>query len=455
MPVWHLTCMWSFLFASTVAATSILREAATATSLDQVSLKLDRAPQGFYVATLEVAGRRKRLLVDSGSGDLWVRTKVSSPAAGKARRQTFLDKYSSGSVSGTVLSGTVHFKQDVEATCQFGAPLKEDGVLQNLVHVDGIWGLAPKGSVESLVLCLERQDRIQSRSVSISLDRGGGTLVLGASAAGFTKLPVVGSGTWSVPLLGISVQGHGDAAQSSETQVLSSANTALLDTGSSSIHGPAASIERLAGALAAERRNDGTLQVHCEPHRLLPDVTIRLRTQDSGEVSVLVSARDLLGRADSRGWCPLKLAHSKSGLWILGDVFFQRMNAVVFDYANLAVGISVKPDSLGCSQPQPDKVIVQPHDRRHYTPVSQHATTLSHDPVTRTKTILAKHTSSKTQGSGQNQTQRYKDEEEIKTDEEIKITDKQEEEIKTDEEEMEEMKREEAEMMKNNAAAKK
>merc|ERR1719420_205079 len=98
-------------------------------------------------------------------------------AAGNGHRRTFLDKYSSGSVSGAVFSGMVHFKQDVEAICQFGASSK-DGVLGNLPSIDGIWGLAPKGSIESLALCLEHHDHIQSRSLSISLGDRSGTLVL-------------------------------------------------------------------------------------------------------------------------------------------------------------------------------------------------------------------------------------------------------------------------------------
>eukprot|EP00746_Dinoflagellata_sp_MGD_P068451 gnl/MRDRNA2_/MRDRNA2_28170_c0_seq1.p1 gnl/MRDRNA2_/MRDRNA2_28170_c0~~gnl/MRDRNA2_/MRDRNA2_28170_c0_seq1.p1 ORF type:complete len:455 (+),score=77.76 gnl/MRDRNA2_/MRDRNA2_28170_c0_seq1:219-1583(+) len=422
--------MWSFPFAI-VAVTLFSKRAVTATLFDEVRLPLDRAPQGFYVATLEVTGQRKRLLVDTGSGDFWVRSRASL-AAEKGHRHTFLDKYSGGSVSGNVFSGMVRFKQDTEATCQFGAS-SEDGLLQNFPSIDGIWGLGPKGSVEGLNVCLERHDRIQSRSFSISLNNRGGTIVLGASSVGFTKLPVVGSGTWSVPLLGISVRSPSDASQPVESQLLINADTALLDTGSSGIHGPTASIERLASALAAERHDDGTLQVRCEAHRPLPDATIQFRTQDGGEISVLLSVRDLLGTINSGGWCPLKLTHSKSGSWILGDAFFQRMNAVVFDYESLVVGISVKPDSLGVNHPQLNKLVVH-HDHHHHATVSQHDTTVLHNPMSNTKTISANHTSSK-----------MHDEEQTSMDD--KILARQDEDIKSDEEELEELRRGDAEMM--------
>lgn len=417
--------------SSIVAATSILTAAAGATSFDELRLTLDRAPQGFYVAKLEVTGQRKRLLVDTGSGDFWIRSR-GSMAAGKGHQHTFLDKYGSGSVSGSVFSGRVHFKQDVEAICQFGAG--QGGLLQNFPAIDGIWGLAPKGSIEGLARCLERQDRIQGRSISISLDDRGGTLVLGASATGLTKLPVVGSGTWSVALLRISVQHRSDSSQSLESQVLSGADTALLDTGSSSIHGPAASIERLAQAFAAERQDDGKLQVRCEPHSSLPDVTIQLPTQDGGEISVLLPARHFLQKADSRGWCSLKLAHSKSGQWILGDVFFQAMNEVVFDYENVIVGISVKSDALGVNQPEPGKLVPQHHNHYHHSTVSQHATAESQDAIANVEPSSTRQVSSNTQDAEQNAIDNS-------------ILTRQEEAIKMGEEEMEDLKMEDAEMM--------
>lgn len=319
------------------------KESMDARTSNVVSLSLKRAPKGFYTVSIDVNRESKRVLVDSGSGDFWVRTRMSALTAGQGR--PFEDMYSSGTVSGRVLSGTVSFQTGVEEICDLGVLLHQDGVESSLPFVDGIWGLAPEGNIEGLVQCLQRRGRISFRRIGISLNDEGGVLQLGYQGVGEAVFPLVGSGTWSVRISELSVEQRKNGMPSSKTQVLARADSAILDTGSRGIHGPPAEIDRLILALGAQRFNDGTLRVHCKAQEL-PAVNLRLQSKDGNNVLVQIPAKQFLRELDSSGWCSLDLAHSKSGLWILGDVFFRQMEVVVFDYEKNEVSCTQRTDAI-------------------------------------------------------------------------------------------------------------
>lgn len=319
-------------------------------SESEVHVPLTRASQGFYTATISVTGQPSRVLIDTGSGDLWVpehSSPISATASKSAPGRIFKDKYGSGSVSGTVQSGMVEFAGGVGATCEFGLASQEDGMLEGLTTTDGIWGLAPAGHIEGLVQCLSRQKRIRTQAVSIVLSETGGSLILGASTDGLQMLPMVGNGkSWNVGLVGVSVRRHGATSSGKtkdhDSQILASMDVALLDTGSSGIRAPSEDIERLAWALGAERRDDGIFRAPCRSQGGSQDVILKIRSSDGGEASIALSSLHLLTNADEQGWCDVSINPSTSGLWILGGVFFRRMKSVVLDYENRQVGFIPK-----------------------------------------------------------------------------------------------------------------
>merc|ERR1719191_2128979 len=87
---------------------------------------LTRSPEGFYVAQLGVLGLPSRLLVDTGSRDLWVPEK-SSPIQAQAAHlsgmttgRRFQVTYGSASASGTMNSGALTVQGADPVACEFG-----------------------------------------------------------------------------------------------------------------------------------------------------------------------------------------------------------------------------------------------------------------------------------------------------------------------------------------------
>lgn len=345
LQVWFLATPYLYLIVA-AAGSSRLRSTVAAES-EGIKIPLERSAEGFYTATLQVASQSARLLVDSGSGDIWIpvidqsRSSFAALAAHLAPGRPFHVKYGSSTASGTVQRGSVSFPDGLEAMCEYGLATHEDGQLQGLSSVDGIWGLSIGGSVENLVHCLWRQHRIPGKVLTLTLRPDGGSMELGAAPSGLHNFPIVGNGSaWSVPLHGVSV--HWNEKRSEKRAVIQDTEVALLDTGNRGIRAPASAMSKLAYDLTAEE-HDGGYRVPCKKGLPIPDLIFDLGSED-GTFSVVLSSSHLLGDSDENGWCPLKIHPSGSDQWILGDVFFQRMSAVVLDYQRKTVGLQTLPD---------------------------------------------------------------------------------------------------------------
>lgn len=309
------------------------------------AISLRRTQEGFYVASVGVFGLHPNVLVDTGSGDFWINSKVPVSLAGQPRGRSFHVAYGSGSASGSVQTTEVTLGAGLEANCEVGIAAREDGLLEN-ADLDGVWGLAPGGGVHGLVECMRNKNLLQSDSVMLSLRPDGGSLTLGANPSGLVHLSTVGDGQWMVPLLEVSIT-HARSSVTSGNLVESS-SAALLDSGSSGIHAPAAAVHEIAIELSAlEKGNDqpltheymnkgNDLLVRCESKDA---VKLRLNAE-FGEVDIDIPVSLLVGNHVSDGLCQLKLAESSSGQWVLGDSFFQRVKSVVFNYETRTVGIS-------------------------------------------------------------------------------------------------------------------
>jgi hypothetical protein len=297
------------------------------------AINLVRTHAGFYVASLGVFGLHPTVLVDTGSGDFWISSKVAEAITNQPKGRSFHVAYGSGSASGTVQTADVSITDGLQANCEVGVATREDGPLETM-DVDGVWGLAPGGGVQGLVQCLRNKNLLNSETVALSLrPDGGGSMTLGAEPSGLVHLSTVGDGQWMVPLLEVSVT-HARTSVTSGSLLQSSCG-AVMDSGSSGIHAPGAAVHEIAIELSAIEKGSAFL-VRCESRDALK---LRFRAE-FGEVSVDIPAKLLVGNHVSDGLCELKLAESTSGQWVLGDSFFQRVKSVVFNYETRTVGIA-------------------------------------------------------------------------------------------------------------------
>lgn len=350
-----------------------------------VDLKLQRAPAGFYTVTLDVTGRRMSVLLDTGSRDFWVSSGSvlhGEPAAHGTRStygkyggvghvlmpgSPFHVEYDTDSVAGAVQSGTLTLFEKsgdpVSMTCEYGHAQKNAGTLLNR-SVDGVWGLAPGGSMESLVHCLYRQKAIQHRVVTLCLSDSSGLMRFGGSPNWWTvKLATVGvDSSWAVKLEGIALRSNG--SNSLQTVVDTPAQV-VLDTGSQGLRGPSGSIRAIAEAIGAHQSGpedhfqllcsrlssvpDLVLQLPMQANRLLRATTNRSMTRVKSTSShsrgialgVVLPVRSLVVNATGKH-CNLQLRSGGSRApWIFGEVFFRQMHAVAFDF--VTQGIVIDP----------------------------------------------------------------------------------------------------------------
>jgi len=392
-----------------------LQIAEVAVGSASVEIRLQREPEGFYTAALDVADHPMRVLLDTGSRDFWV-SQASNPHSkvpGLATWSTFGGiqhvlmpgspfhvEYGSDSVAGTVQSGLVKLPaksgDPVSMTCEYGLALQRTGSLLNR-SVDGVWGLAPGGSMESLVHCLYRQKLIQHRIVSLHLAEHSGLMRFGGSPNWWTaRLAVVGvDQSWAVELNGISL--HSSNSSSRTLQSVTDKRTQVfLDSGSQGLRGPAAGIKALAQAIGADQSGPGghprvlcsrlssvpdlVLQLPMLAHRQLhkTDILTRLHLTSSQSrgttLGIVLPARSLVGNSTGK-WCTLQLRSTGvRGQWVMGEVFFRKMHAVAFDFVTQGIVI----DPLEHAAVLVDSIQPQPEIRKH------HRTLLSTEALTET-----------------------------------------------------------------------
>lgn len=348
--------------AHVLASTSAASASDSPASIQSVagndrSLPLLKTSQGWYAIEVEMGGTPVRLAVDTGSSYLWHRPPAanasrSQPSSDDAPIQHFSAQYGRGAVSGDIYDETVVFGGQ-PLSCAVGSATDLSAFWARQKTVDGVLGLgcsslAPAGALD----CAWPWDR---KVFTLSMDQDGGELFLGSVPSQYqSSLVYLPPGDdcshWTAPLLSLTVFKAGEMPQN----VLAGTHTAILDSGSDGLVGPARQVEELAARMggASEKTGEGydaSVRFFTAPcDQVLADIEVTLGTADGSEsngASVRISGEYLMSaeaRNSGQARCRLRLVGwEKTQEWILGRVFLTRIQAAVFDIDAQRVGLAL------------------------------------------------------------------------------------------------------------------
>lgn len=326
---------------------------------DEVELQQTR--DGWYVAEILISGVKTKLAVDTGSGVLWARKALAAsgndtvPAA--EAPHGFVAQYGRGHVAGQVFEEIVRLHSEKPHKCAVGRAAEESKFWAHQNSIDGILGLGcSDGAAAGALSCIipkATQKGSFHRTFCLQLRSGSGTLSIGFIPPQYQgnlvfMPPTQDCGHWEVPLHSLLVPKTLGEPQSN---LLSDTSRAILDSGSTGIVGPTFAIipiARLLGATPAQA-GDGEgaeisfYQVPCAEIMSIPPVTFVLGTHYSA-ARVTLEGKDLVSVGDgSSKNCHLRLAGWETESWILGRVFLQKLQAVVFNLQNHQVALAVQP----------------------------------------------------------------------------------------------------------------
>jgi len=319
-----------------------------------------------YFMEIQVGSKQKLFtcVADTGSSDLWV------PAIGSTSTHSTLARgdsetlqvsnipysitYGSGQVSGVLVADTVRFANFALNTT-FGASTFVSNDFDSFIP-DGILGLATsKASSEQVkvpVQQLAEAGLIPAAQFGVHLQRSGtsndGAISFGGPDAKFiaggdaSKVTfsdnVSAQGLWEVALQDMAVNG--------KSLGLSSATTAIIDTGTTLMIVPPADATAILTALSpgAATNNQGSFTLPC-------DTTTPLTVTFGGQ-KLDISSKDYVGQQVAPGSknCMSNIIGQQIGganQMLLGDVFLKNVYSV-FDLDKNAVGFA--PDAVNSKQ---------------------------------------------------------------------------------------------------------
>jgi len=303
--------------------------------------------------------QRIRVIFDTGSSNLWVpngrhlaQNKLLSSHKGffsklsetfKFSVEKFKIQYGSGPVSGSYCSDNIQIGDLKISNFTFA---HVDDVLglgslytQPSSSFDGILGLGfgslSVGQVPTVMQALNASGQLQEPVFGFFLgDNEDGQLVLGGVdpayyRGNFSFVPVISAGYWEIAMDEIKI---GSASSESWFMKLSKSQSAIVDSGTSALVGPANEVEAIAAVLGAQKIKN-LYVVECEAAS--PSITFTLSGKDysiKGQELILQQSGD---------WCVLGLMASAAATthWILGDVFMRKYY-VQFDWGNRQVGFA-------------------------------------------------------------------------------------------------------------------
>ncbi|KAJ3586986.1 hypothetical protein NHX12_013377 [Muraenolepis orangiensis] len=310
--------------------------------------------QYFGEISIGSPGQMFNVVFDTGSANLWVPSQSCSPFStacfthnryDSSRSGTHMDngtgfsiQYASGTVRGflsedvVVIGGIPVVQVFAEATALSAMPFifaKFDGVLGMGYPNAAIDGITPVfDGIMSQHVLKEEVDPKHSP---------GGELVLGGTdpdyyTGSFNYVDTEEMGKWQVTMKGVSI---GD-----QLMFCVQGCTAVIDTGSSYITGPASSVSELMRTIGAQLDESG-YKVNCELVKALPTVTFHLggHEYELSHEDYILWHTQLQGDVCSVTFRGLDVPPPTGPIWILGANFIARYYTE-FDRQNNRIGFA-------------------------------------------------------------------------------------------------------------------
>lgn len=297
-----------------------------------------------------------QVVYDTGSSNLWVPNKKPSifsshkiykhddSSTYKPNGTVFAVRYGSGPVSGFFSRDDINIGEyDVE-DYNFAEVnnTKGLGLAYTIGKFDGICGMAwstiTEGGGPAPFEAIVNTGKLDKNVFAFYLGNSNGAtseLVIGGVdpkhyTGDFTFEPLIWEGYWQIAL--------GDVTVNGDSQ--SSANKAIVDSGTSLLAGPKADVAKLAAAVGAKPvpiigKTTGEYEIDCNADA--PDIVFKI-----GEKEYSLSKSDYVissGGVCLFGMIGIDVPAPHGPLWILGDVFMRKYY-VQFDYQNKQLGFA-------------------------------------------------------------------------------------------------------------------
>lgn len=350
-------------------------DAADNSSSTLYDIPLERTQQNWYVAKLQVGGNDVRVAVDTASGDLWVPwtdTPLFDDSSDKlfdgasSKGPSFVVHYGRGAVSGSIVHGEVGVG-DIKEQCEFGGAVDLDPWWQKQKTIDGVWGMscdgggqfAGFGKMRRLLTCMQQDNKLPRKIVTLQLHDQDGTLTIGGvpselQSAMVPMMPMSSCDHWQVPIVQFTVGGAGTSLLqlSFSKDFAQDGMWAMLDSGATGIVGPSTAVKEIADEIGAEASDTGaaygggiqSYSIPCSQRESLPNVTVSLGSSTGQPVVVALRQADLVRGCGASGsqdcHCHLSFAGWSTSSWILGGAFLRNVRGISLDFQTGAVGIA-------------------------------------------------------------------------------------------------------------------
>uniref|UniRef100_A0A3Q3K8J2 renin n=1 Tax=Monopterus albus TaxID=43700 RepID=A0A3Q3K8J2_MONAL len=328
--------------------TEVDKEIADATNNGNVPTPLTNYLDSQYFGEISIGfpGQTFNVVFDTGSANLWVPSKSCSPFStacfthnryDASKSQTYVEngtgfsiQYASGSVRG-FLSEDVVVVGGIPVVQMFAEATSLSAVPFIFAKFDGVLGMGyPSMAIDGITPVF---DRIMSQSVleenvfSVYYSRDpkrypGGELILGGTdpnyyTGTFNYIHTSELGKWQVIMKGVSL--------GTEKKFCAEGCTAVIDTGSSYVTGPASAVSALMKAIGAQQEESG-YKVNCDSVKTLPSVSFHIGGQEYSltQEDYILWQSHIQGDVCTVTFRGLDVPPPTGPIWILGANFIAR-----------------------------------------------------------------------------------------------------------------------------------